>query len=224
MRALVVEDSARLRSTLSQALRNSAYAVDGTGDGKEGLWMATSNDYDVIILDIMLPGMDGLTILRTLREQKNDTSVLLLTAKDTVQDRVFGLRSGADDYLIKPFDLEELLARVDVLCRRRYGTKQNQIAIGDLTIDLGSKTVTRGMEPVTLTAREYRVLEYLAARRGEVVSKQEIESHIYDDQADLMSNVVESTICDLRRKIASPGSDSLIQTRRGLGYTLEASE
>lgn len=220
MRALVVEDSDRLRSTLSQALRNSSYAVDKTGDGKEGLWMATSNTYDVIILDIMLPSMDGLTVLRNLRENGCETNVLLLTAKDTVPDRVLGLRSGADDYLIKPFDLEELLARVEALCRRSYGRRNNQITIDDITLDLGAKCVSRDNEAITLTAREYRILEYLAIRRGEVVSKREIESHVYDDQADLMSNVVESTICDLRRKI---GSTSLIQTRRGFGYTIEAS-
>ena len=220
MRALVVEDSDRLRSTLSQALRNSSYAVDNTGDGKEGLWMATSNTYDVIILDIMLPSMDGLTVLRNLRENGCETNVLLLTAKDTVPDRVLGLRSGADDYLIKPFDLEELLARVEALCRRSYGRRNNQITIDDITLDLGAKCVSRDNEAITLTAREYRILEYLAIRRGEVVSKREIESHVYDDQADLMSNVVESTICDLRRKI---GSSSLIQTRRGFGYTIEAS-
>ena len=224
MRALVVEDSERLRSTLSQALRNSSYAVDGTGDGKEGLWMASSNAYDVIILDIMLPGMDGLTVLRNLRENGCETNVLLLTARDTVPDRVLGLRSGADDYLIKPFDLEELLARVEVLCRRGYGKKNSQIVINDLTLDLSSKSVSQGDQTIALTAREYRILEYLVVRRGEVVSKREIESHVYDDQADLMSNVVESTICDLRRKIGSPGSPSLIQTRRGFGYTIEATE
>ena len=182
--------------------------------------MATSIAYDVIVLDIMLPGMDGLTVLKELREKGCDSSVLLLTAKDAVQDRVFGLRSGADDYLIKPFDLEELLARVEVLCRRGYGEKNNQIVIDDLTLDLGNKSVKRGNESIDLTAREYRMLEYLAVRRGEVVSKQEIESHVYDDQADLMSNVVESTVCDLRKKIASPGAPSVIQTRRGFGYTI----
>ncbi len=220
MRILIVEDSTRLRSTLSQAFRYSSYAVDETGDGKEGLWMATSIAYDVIVLDIMLPSMDGLTILKKLRENGCETSVLLLTAKDAVQDRVFGLRSGADDYLVKPFDLEELLARVEVLCRRGYGKKNTQIVIDDLTLDLGDKSVKRGNEHVELTAREYRTLEYLAVRRGEVVSKQEIESHVYDDQADLMSNVVESTVCDLRKKISSPGAPSVIQTRRGFGYTI----
>ncbi|HSH15857.1 MAG TPA: response regulator transcription factor [Verrucomicrobiae bacterium] len=221
MRVLLVEDSERLRDAIGTALRNSQYAVDTSADGKEGLWLARANHYDTIILDIMLPGMDGLTVLREFRDSGGESQVLLLTAKDSVPDRVFGLRNGADDYLVKPFVLEELLARVDVLCRRKYGHKQKLIEIGSLCLRLNRKQATRNGEPLELTPREYRLLEYLAARRGQVVSRQEIEAHIYDDLVEPMSNVVDSAICALRKKIGGPDAPPLIHTRRGLGYLME---
>jgi DNA-binding response OmpR family regulator len=221
MRVLLVEDSERLRDSIGTALRNSQYAVDTSADGKEGLWLAHANQYDTIILDIMLPGMDGLTVLREFRAAGGETQVLLLTAKDSIQDRVYGLRNGADDYLVKPFALEELLARVDVLCRRRYGHKQKVIKIGDLCLRLNQKQAERGGELLELKPREYRLLEYLASRHGQVVSRQEIEAHIYDDLVEPMSNVVDSAICALRKKIGGPNAPPLIHTRRGLGYILE---
>ena len=221
MRLLLVEDSVPIQDAVATGLRKTGYAVDVTGDGKEGLWLAESNDYDVIILDIMLPGLDGLSLLRKLRAGKKGTHVLLLTAKDTVQDRVRGLQMGANDYLIKPFALEELLARVQALCRRSYGQKDSRIVIDDLEISLASKTVQRAGHPIKLAPREYALLEYLAMRRGEVVSRRDIEAHIYDEQADPMSNVVDAAICTLRRKIARAGSPPLIHTRPGLGYVLE---
>ena len=183
--------------------------------------MAESNEYDAVVLDIMLPGLDGLSMLTQLREKGWTTNVLLLTAKDTVQDRVHGLRIGADDYLVKPFDLEELLARVWALCRRQYGRKDNCMDFGDLTMDLNGKTLSRNLEVIPLTAREFKVFEYLALRCGQIVSKSEIEAHVYDEQAELMSNVVESTICDLRKKITFPDGDAVIHTRRGFGYYIE---
>jgi len=223
MRILVVEDSARLQRTLAVALRKSGYAVDTAGDGEEGLWLAESNDYDLIVLDLMLPKRDGLSVLKELRRQGREIHVLLLTARDTVQDRVEGLQTGADDYLVKPFALEELLARVAALCRRAYGTKQSRVTIADLEIDFGSRTATRAQQRIELTAREFQLLEYLARRRGEVVSRTEIETHIYDSQVDPTSNVVDSAICLLRKKLArSPDSAALIHTRRGLGYVLHA--
>ena len=150
--------------------------------------------------------------------------VLLLTARDTVADRVTGLQSGADDYLVKPFALDELLARVQALCRRAYGSKRPRLMVADLEIDSASRTVTRAGRSVELTAREYQLLEYLARRRGECVSRTDIESHIYDEQVDPMSNVVDSAVCSLRKKIAVTDSVApLIHTRRGLGYVLEAS-
>src|SRR4030095_1252250 len=151
------------------------------------------------------------------------TPGLLLTAKNTVEDRVRGLRKGADDYLVKPFALDELLARVEALCRRSYGTKRTRIVLGELTIDTGARTVTLASTPVELTPREYALLEYLALRQGQVVSRSEIEHHIYDDSADPLSNVVDSAICTLRKKMTPPGAKPLIHTRRGHGYVLENS-
>ena len=223
MRILIVEDSQRLQRTLGTALRRSGYAVDVAGDGEEGLWLAESNAYDAIVLDVMLPNRDGLDVLRTLRASGRPAHVLLLTARDAVADRVAGLHAGADDYLVKPFALEELLARVQALCRRAYGTKQPRLTVADLEIDPGARTARRAGQAVELTAREYQLLEYLARRRGEVVSRSEIEAHIYDGQVDPMSNVVDSAICLLRKKIAvTPAAAPLIHTRRGHGYVLDA--
>jgi DNA-binding response OmpR family regulator len=219
MRVLLVEDSERLQRSISTALKKSGYAVDVAGDGEEGLWLAESNDYDAIVLDIMLPKLDGLSLLKKLRAAAKNTHVLLLTAKDAVEDRVRGLEAGADDYLIKPFALEELLARVQALCRRNYGQKTNTVSVGPLHIDTLRKAAMVNGRETELSAREYNLLEYLARRRGQVVSRTEIESHIYDGQVDPMSNVVDSAICLLRKKL---GDASLIQTRRGLGYVLDA--
>jgi DNA-binding response OmpR family regulator len=224
MRVLVVEDSERLRKSLVMALKKSHYAVDQAADGEEGLWLATSNRYDVVILDIMLPKRDGLSALAELRKRGDAVHVLLLTAKDTVADRVQGLRAGADDYLVKPFALDELLARVEALCRRAYNDKESVMTVGDLEIDILSKRAKRAGSNVELTPREYLLLEYLARRRGQVVSRSDIESHIYDDQVDPMSNVVDSAVCAIRRKLSEHGGEALIHTRRGLGYVLERAE
>jgi len=204
-------------------LKRSGYAVDVSEDGEDGLWRAESNDYDVIVLDIMLPKLDGLALLQKLRKAGKATHVLLLTARDTVEDRVRGLRAGADDYLVKPFALEELLARVETLCRRAYGAKQNRVALADLEIDTAAKRVWRAGCPVRLKPREYQLLEYLARRPGEVVSQSEIEAHLYDENAEPMSNVVESILSSLRRKLGKENPAPLIHTRRGQGYILEAS-
>ena len=198
MRVLLIEDSDRLRNTVAMVLRESGYAVDESDDGNDGLWKAQSNPYDVIILDIMLPGLDGLSILRSIREEENPSQVLLLSARDTVNDRVEGLRAGADDYLVKPFALAELLARVEALCLRAYGTKTSTLKIEGVEVDTKAKTVACSGEPLEITPREYAILEHLLLRRGEVVSRTEIESHIYDDVVSPMSNVVDRAICSLR--------------------------
>jgi DNA-binding response OmpR family regulator len=221
MRVLLVEDSVRLQTSLGKALRMSGYAVDISGEGEGGLWLAESNDYDAVILDIMLPKLDGLTLLRRVRQKGRQTPILLLTAKDTVEDRVRGLQMGADDYLVKPFALQELLARVQVLCRRHYDFKANRVVIGDLNVDLTAHTATRAGQALDLTAREFRLLEYLALRRGHIVTRSEIETHLYNESVDLMSNAVDSAVCTLRRKLEPPGSPPLIHTRRGQGYTLK---
>jgi len=221
VKILLVEDSNRLRRSLGDALRRSGHVVDATGDGEEGLWYAQENEYDVLVLDLMLPGLDGLTILRKLRAADDPVPVLVLTAKDTVEDRVRGLAGGADDYLIKPFALEEMLARVEALGRRKYGSKQAILKIGDLQIDRQKRTVTQAGLPVEMAAREYRLLEYLALRKGQLIERAEIEMHLYDSEAEPMSNVVDSAISTLRKKMAQSGAPPLIRTRRGLGYILE---
>ena len=193
MRVLFVEDSERLQHYVTEGFRQAGYAVDGARDGEEGLWAAEDTAYDVIVLDIKLPRMDGLTVLQQLRARGNATHVLMLTARDTVADRVTGLEAGADDYLIKPFAMEELLARVQV---QREGNV------------------------ITLKPREYALLEFLAFRQGNVVSRSDIEHHIYDERVEPSSNVVDSAMCILRKKIDVAGQPSLIQTRRGMGYVL----
>jgi len=220
MRVLLVEDSPRLQNSVGVALRKSGYAVDVSGDGSDGLYLATSNDYDVIVLDIMLPGLDGLSLLTRLRQKGKSTHVLLLTAKDTVEDRVTGLRAGADDYLVKPFALDELLARVEALARRSYGVKDPVIRIGDLEIDPAQRAARREGIAIELRPQEFSLLHYLALRRGTIVTRNEIESHIYDELAEPMSNVVESAVYRLRKKIDPPSGPSLIETRRGVGYLL----
>ena len=220
MWVLVVEDYAPIRKAVAKSLREAGFAVDETGDGEEGLWYATSNDYDVVVLDLMLPGVDGLAILQRLRAEGLVTHVLILTARDTVQDRVRGLDLGADDYLVKPFAMEELLARVRALARRAYCAKNPVIAVSDLRIDTTTKQVWRGSDEVTLTAREYAVLEYLALRAGEVVTRTDIWEHVYEFTADADSNVVDVYIGYLRKKLESADLPPLIHTIRGSGYSL----
>ena len=221
MKVLLVEDSVRLQMSVGRSLRKAGYALDVTDNGEDGLWQAEANDYDVIVLDIMLPKLNGLSLLRQLRQKGKGPHVLLLTARDTVEDRVQGLQLGADDYLVKPFALEELLARVEALCRRAYGSKQTRLIIADLEIDTAAKEVFRAGQLVRLKPREYLLLEYLARRSGQVVTRGEIEAHIYDDSVDPMSNVVESAVCSLRKKISAPNPAPLIHTRHGLGYVLK---
>ena len=224
MRVLLVEDSQRLQTYVGKGLRLAGWAVDTASDGEEGFWLATENDYDVIVLDLMLPKLDGIAVLQRLRAAGSDTHILILTAKDTVSDRVHGFQQGADDYLIKPFAFEELLARVQALGRRKYHDKSGRVNIGGLAIDTASRTVSRDGVAIDLTAREYALLELLALRHGEVVTRTEIERCIYDERAEPMSNVVDSAVCLLRKKIDRAGSPSLIQTRRGMGYILREPE
>jgi DNA-binding response OmpR family regulator len=224
VRVLLVEDSKTLRKSVARALRATGYAVDETGEGPEALHFAQSVHFDAIVLDIMLPGLDGLTILTRLRRAGNGTPVLLLTARDTVEDRVRGLQIGADDYLTKPFAIEELLARIQALCRRGYPERLPILRIGDLQIDTAAKTVQRAGQAIDLTAREYALLEFLMRRRGEVVSRTEIEEHIYNEDAALASNAVDSAVCSVRRKLqVTPAAPPLIHTRRGQGYVVEES-
>lgn len=222
MRVLIVEDQERLRHWLTKGLSEAEFVVDATGDGNEALWYALGNSYDAIVLDVMLPGLDGLSILRQLRAAGRDDPVLILTARDTVPERVEGLDLGADDYLVKPFAFEELLARLRALIRRRYGDHSSAVEVGDLRIDTARRQVWRGGREIELRAMEYKLLEYLARRAGETVTRAEIWDHLYDFGSQTMSNVVDVHISCLRRKIDRPGEKSRIQTRRGLGYVLGA--
>ncbi len=222
MRLLIIEDYKPLQKSLTKGLSEAGFAVDTTGDGKEGLWYAMGNEYDVIILDLMLPGMDGLEILKKIRTQGRKSHVLILTAKDTVQDRVTGLDLGADDYLVKPFAFKELLARVHALLRRSYRQKNPLIKVKDLKIDLSRQRVYRGKEEIQLTPREYALLEYLAMRLGQTISRTDIWEHIYDFNSSASSNVVDVYIGYLRKKIERPDKPCLIRTIRGRGYTLGA--
>jgi two-component system OmpR family response regulator len=217
MRILVVEDEPRLLRNLAKALREAGYAVDTAEAGDEGLYKAESYEYDAIVLDIMLPRLDGWEVLQRLRKKKQ-TPVLLLTARDAHRDRVRGLDIGADDYLVKPFDLAELLARVRALIRRAAGQARSDIELGDVFIDTRSRSVTRAGQHVALTAREYAILEYLALHRGEVISRTVLYDHLFDENDDTLSNLVDVHVFSIRKKL---GHD-LITTRRGQGYSIEA--
>lgn len=218
MKILLVEDSERLQLAIRAGLENSGYAVDVVSDGRTGLTYALKNTYDLILLDIMLPGLDGLSLLKTFREQGCATPVLLLTAKSSVPERVEGLRAGADDYLTKPFDFEELLARVEALVRRAFGTKTPVLEFDKLRIDPAARRVSVDDREVSLTQREFRLLNYLAHKADHVVSRIEIEDHIYSEHNLPTSNAVDSAICTLRTKLKNSGCENAIETVRGAGY------
>ena len=220
MRVLIVEDYRPIRESVARGLREAGFAVDSAENGREGLWLATTNDFDVIVLDLMLPEVDGLSILRQIRSSGRPARVILLTAQDQITDRVTGLNAGADDYLIKPFAFVELLARVKSLVRRKYETPNPSIRLGTLEIDTAARSVVREGETIELTAREFALLEYLAHRAGQVVSRTDIWEHVYDFNSDASSNVVDVYIGYLRKKIERNGQPKLIHTRRGQGYCL----
>jgi DNA-binding response OmpR family regulator len=220
MRVLVIEDFELLRESICQGLREAGFAVDSAAEGQTGLWQAGSGEYDVIILDLMLPRIDGLTILKQIRAKKITTHVLILTSRDTTPDRIEGLNTGADDYLVKPFEFGELLARVRALVRRQYNAKNPVLRVMDMEIDTTDRAVTRAGEELDLTPREFALLEFLALRQGKVVTRTDIWEHVYEFNADATSNVVDVFIGHLRRKIDRPGLTRLIHTRRGFGYVL----
>ncbi len=220
MKLLLIEDSARLQRSLKKGLEKEGFALDIAGDGKEGYAFAAAYDYDVIILDLMLPGMDGLSLLKKLRASGAKTHVLILSAKDQVQDRIQGLELGADDYLIKPFDFNELLARVRALVRRRYQKKDPTIQVGPVKVNTALGKVYRDGREISLSPKEFTLLEYLLARRGRVVAREALIEHLYSGYGDVGSNVIDVVVCNLRKKIQNKKEPNLIQTRRGFGYLI----
>lgn len=221
MRILLVEDEKDLAAIVKQGLEEDGYIVETAHDGEEGLYMAESFPADAIILDIMLPVMDGLTILKTIRKKGITTPVLLLTARDAIVDKIAGLDTGADDYLTKPFSFPELLARVRSLLRRKGTVKEAMISIDDLEINTASHEVKRAGNIINLSAKEYALLEYLAYNRNKVLSRTDIVEHIYHEETDMDSNVVDVYINYLRNKVDKDSKNKLIQTVRGAGYILK---
>ena len=222
MRILIVDDDRRLCAVIKRGLLEEAYAVDVAYDGEEGEYFAEVNPYDLIILDIMLPKKDGIEVCQEIRAKRINTPILMLTAKDTVEDRVRGLDTGADDYLVKPFAFSELLARVRALLRREGISKSPELRVGDLTLNTLTRQVWRGQKPIELTAKEYVILEYFMRHPKVVVTRTMIEEHAWDYDFDSLSNLVDVYIRRLRSKIDDEGKDSLIQTVRGAGYRLKA--
>jgi DNA-binding response OmpR family regulator len=220
MRILVVEDSAVLRDSLAQGLREAGYAVDAVADGKRGLIHAQTTDYDVIVLDWMLPEIDGLSALEKMRAKGVVSAVIMLTAKDTVDDKVHGLRRGADDYLVKPFAFKELLARVQAVGRRRHGQRAPVIRVGPLSINTAAKTAAVRDRALALAPREYALLEYLALRLGTAVSRPELEEHLYDDRSQVLSNAIDAAVYSIRSALEAAGCPTVIHTRRKVGYLL----
>lgn len=216
MRLLLVEDDPLLQRSLAASLREEDYAVDTASDGEEGLFKAREFDYDAVVLDVMLPKLDGWSVLAGLRAKKR-TPVLMLTARDAVPDRVKGLNGGADDYLVKPFDLDELLARIGALIRRSAGQTHSKIEIGGLALDTVTRRVSLDGAEIALTAREYTLLEYLALHRGEVITRTMLYEHLFDEHDSSLSNLLDVHVSNLRKKLGR----ELITTRRGHGYSIE---
>jgi DNA-binding response OmpR family regulator len=220
MRALIVEDNARLRHSLRLSLVDEGYVVDEAADGPDGQGLAEQQAYDVIVLDVLLPGKDGLAVCRDLRAHEVTTPILMLTARDAIEDRVRGLDSGADDYLVKPFALQELLARLRSLLRRDAPTKAGPLSVADLTLDPAAHNLVRGGEYIALTAKEFAILEFLMRHANQVIRREQLEDHVWSYDFEGMSNVVDVYIRRLRRKVDDPYELKLIETVRGVGYRL----
>ena len=222
MRILLVEDESRVAGFIAKGLREQAYAVDIAGDGEQALYQAAVNQYDIVILDVMLPLKDGHTVCRELRASGFRTPILMLTARGAVDDRVEGLDSGADDYLAKPFDFKELLARLRALLRRSAALRPQVLRVADLTLNTASHAAARAGKPVSLTAKEYALIEFLVLNQGRVVGREQIGQHVWDENFDPFSNVIDVYIKRLRAKLDTGFSRRLIHTRRGEGYILSA--
>ena len=224
MKILVVEDEKDLNNIITKHLKKNNFSVDGVFDGEEALEYLSYGDYDVIILDVMMPKMNGYEVVKNLRANKNETAVLMLTARDGIDEKIKGLDLGADDYLVKPFDFRELLARIRALVRRKYGNISNELQIDDLVVDTSKKTVTRAGKNIDLTGKEYEVLEYLIQNKGRVLSRDKIRDGVWDYDYEGESNIIDVLIKNIRKKIDLGDSKSLIHTKRGLGYVLKEDE
>ena len=223
MRVLLVEDEPRAAQMLAKGLREQAYAVDVAGNGRDALYQAGITEYDAVVLDVLLPGLDGFEVCRQLRRAGSHVPVLMLTARDAIDARITGLDSGADDYLIKPFDFGELLARLRAVIRRgRAPQRPSAVSLGGLRFDVRARQVTRDGRAIALTSREFALLEFLVLHAGEVIGRAAIAEHVWDAPFESMSNVIDVMVQRLRRKIDPPGGPSLIATRRGEGYMLTA--
>jgi two-component system copper resistance phosphate regulon response regulator CusR len=224
MRVLIAEDDPGVLRFVAKGLKEQAYAVDTVATGPEALEQAEINSYDMIILDVMLPGLSGFEVCRRLREGGLKIPVLMLTARDAVEDRIAGLDHGADDYLTKPFEFRELLARLRALLRRPSELKPAQLSVANLTLDTAAQVATRAGRHISLTHKEYALLEYLVRNTGRIVGRAEIAEHVWDEHFDPFSNLIEVYVNRLRRKIDAPGEISLLYTKRGAGYMLGISE
>ncbi len=221
MRLLIVEDERALRNVLAERLKKEGYSIDACATGTDARHYLSGAPYDIVLLDIMLPGIDGLTLLREIRQNGQDTPILLLTARDSIEDRVKGLDAGADDYLTKPFSHDELMARIRVLTRRKYRSTTNLLSVADLTMDLSTHTVSRGGSELYLSAKEYALLEYLMQNKGIALTREQIESHVWSYDYEGGSNVIDVYIRLLRKKVDDKFPTKLIHTLRGHGYVLK---
>ena len=218
MKILVVEDERDLNRIITKHLKKNNYSVDSCFDGQEALDFISYSEYDLIITDIMMPNVDGYEFIDKLRANKNNTPVIMLTAKDTLEDKIVGLDSGADDYIVKPFEFDELLARIRVLMRRNYGLATNIIQIEEVTLDLAKKQVAKSGEIIDLTGKEYEVLEYLMKNKGSILSRDQILNHVWYYEYEGASNIVDGIIKNIRKKLDRGEGNTIIYTKRGLGY------
>lgn len=221
MKILLAEDEVDLNNVVTRYLKKNGYSVDSVLDGEEALDYLEYGEYDLVILDIMMPKVDGFEVIKKLRNKGNHTSVLMLTARDSADDKVKGLDLGADDYIVKPFDFNELLARIRAVVRRKYGNSSNKLVIGDLILDISEKSVTRAGKQIELTGKEYEVLEYLMQSKNRILSREQIKEHVWDFDYEGDSNIIDVLIKNIRKKIDIEDGKQIIYTKRGLGYVIK---
>ena len=221
MKILLAEDEVDLNNVVTRYLKKNGYSVDSVLDGEEALDYLEYSEYDLVILDIMMPKVDGFEVIKKLRDKGNHTSVLMLTARDSADDKVKGLDLGADDYIVKPFDFNELMARIRAVVRRKYGNSSNKLVIGNLVLNISEKSVTRAGKQIELTGKEYEVLEYLMQSKNRILSREQIKEHVWDFDYEGDSNIIDVLIKNIRKKIDVEAGKQIIYTKRGLGYVIK---